>query len=224
MKKTLLLPLLFAAGSTAFGQLYFGGGVGYYFAEADTSVSQLFGAGDPDLDDVAGVIANVGYKVPSNGWHFEFEFQFFEPSSSSSFQASGGQAAAITGTNLGNGQYGTRNDVTNYTLTANIYYDILATMETNWGIYVGGGLGSTYLNQDVTVTGPAGSVSDENHAWLFTYQVLGGISYQPLDHIRFDLAYRYTVPEDGNFTLFAQNVRVKNYEFQSIEFSATFLF
>jgi len=224
MKRTLFPLLLLAVGSTAFGQLYFGGGVGYYFAESDTSVAKLLGGGDPDLDDVAGVIADVGYKMPSNGWHFELEFQFFEPSSSDSFQASGAQAAAITGANLGNGVYSTRNDVTNYTLTANVYYDILATMETNWGIYVGGGLGSNYLNQDVTVTGPGGSVSDEEHAWLFTYQLLGGISYMPVDHIRFDLAYRYTVPEDGNFVLFDQNVRVKNYEFQSIEFSASFMF
>tara|TARA_R100000027_G_scaffold22267_2_gene16138 strand:+ start:2251 stop:2925 length:675 start_codon:yes stop_codon:yes gene_type:complete len=224
MKKSLLLPLLFATGSTAFGQLYFGAGVGYFFPEADTSFTQALGGPNMDPEDGVGGIVNVGYKIPSNGWHFEFEFQYFEPDSNASMQASGAQSAAATGTNLGTGTYNIKNNSDNYTYAVNVYYDVLDSMETNWGIYFGGGLGTTNLNQHVTVRGPNGSVSDSNDKWLFTYQFLGGISYRPVENIRFDLAYRYTVPEDSNFTLFDQNVKVDSYEFQSIEFSASVLF
>lgn len=224
MKKSLLFPLLLATGSTAFGQLYFGAGVGYFFPESDSSISEILGGGSPNPEDGVGGIANIGYKIPSNGWHFELEFQYYEPNSRFTTQATGAQSAAATGTNLGNGTYYTKNLVENYTFVANVYYDILATMETNWGVYFGGGLGSTNLNQKVTVNGPAGSVSDDNNKWLFTYQFLGGISYIPVDHVRFDLAYRYTIPEDSSFSLFNQNVPVDGYNFQSIEFSASILF
>jgi len=97
-------------------------------------------------------------------------------------------------------------------------------METNWGLYLGGGLGAVNLEQDVKVSGPGGSVQDDNNKWLFTYQILVGISYQPIENIRFDLAYRYTVPEDANFTLFNRNVHVEGYEYESIEVSASISF
>jgi len=222
IKNTLLLTLVLASGSTAFGQLYFGAGVGYFFPETDDTLFE--GSAGSGPEDGVGLIANVGYKVPSNGWHFELDFQYFQPDSSFSAQATGAQSAAATGTNLGTGTYGVKGDIDNYTFLAQVYYDVLATMETNWGIYFGGGLGATYIDQTVRVTGPAGSVSDSDDAWLFTYQIMAGISYNPVEHIRFDLAYRYTVPEDENVSIFNQNGRLDGYEFESIEFSASFLF
>ncbi len=224
MKKSLILPLLLATATTGFGQLYFGAGGAYFFPEADTSTSNAFTGGDMDPEDGFGGIANVGYKIPSNGWHFEFEFQYYKPDSEASVTASGAQSAAITGTNLGTGQYNIKTDADNYAFLGNVYYNFLATMETNWGIYMGGGLGAINLVRDVTVTGPGGSVEDDNNKWLFTYQFLAGISYQPIENIRFDFAYRYTIPEDANFTVFNRNVGVDDYEYESIELSASFTF
>ncbi|MEM0966655.1 MAG: hypothetical protein AAGJ81_10950 [Verrucomicrobiota bacterium] len=224
MKKALLLTLTLASGSTAFGQLYFGAGLAYFFPEADNSITNLLGNGNLDPEDGFGGIANVGYKVPSNGWYFEFEFQYYMPDSQISTQATGAQAAAITGSNLGTGLYNSKIDADNYTFLGNVYYDILDSLETNWGLYFGGGLGATNLNQKATVTGPLGTVTDENDKWLFTYQFLTGISYQPLSNIRFDFAYRYTVVEDSNFTLFGRNVGVDDYQFQSLELSASLSF
>jgi|GEM_PF-6699184 opacity protein-like surface antigen len=224
MKNTLILSFALVTGSSAFGQLYFGAGVAYFFPEADTSITQSLGGADLSPEDGIGGIANIGYKIPTNGWHFEFEFQYYQPDSQVTTQATGAQSTALTGTNLGTGTYNTKTSADNYTLMGNVYYDFLATMETNWGIYLGGGLGATNLNQDVKVTGPGGTVSDDNDKWLFTYQVLGGISYQPIENLRFDLAYRYTVPEDSNFTLFNQNVSVDSYDFESVELSASLSF
>lgn len=224
MKKTLILSLLLATGPFAFGQIYFGAGVGYFFPEADSSITNVIGGTQLDPEDGVGAIANVGYKIPSNGWHFEFEFQYYEPDSEVSTQASGAQAAAATGTNLGNGLYRTQIDAKNYAFLGNVYYDVLDSMETNWGIYAGGGLGAVRLEQSAKVRGPAGTVSDENDKWLFTYQLMAGISYHPIENLRFDLAYRYTIPEDANFTLFGRNVPVDSYEYESIEFSASLRF
>lgn len=224
MKKSLLIPVLFAAASTGFGQLYFGAGGAYFFPESDTSTTNAFTGSSMDPEDGIGGIANIGYKVPTNGWHFEFEFQFYKPDSQASVQASGAQSAAITGANLGNGQYNIKSDADNYAFLGNVYYDFLATMETNWGIYLGGGLGAINLDRTVTVTGPTGSVKDDNNKWLFTYQFLAGISYQPIENLRFDFAYRYTIPEDANFTLFNRNVGVDSYEYESIELSASLVF
>ncbi len=224
MKNTLIFSLLLATGTSAFGQLYFGAGAAYFFPEADSSVTNLLAGGSADPEDGVGGIANIGYKIPSNGWHFEFEFQYFNPDSEATTQASGAQAAAVTGSNLGNGTYHIKNDVDNYAFLGNVYYDVLSSMETNWGIYFGGGIGAVYLDQTSRVTGPGGTVSDSNDKWLLTYQFLGGISYFPLENLRFDLAYRYTIPEDANFTLFGRNVPVDDYEYESIELSATLRF
>ena len=224
MKNTLIFSLLLATGTSAFGQLYFGAGAAYFMPESDSSVTNLIAGTKSDPDDTVGGIANIGYKLPSNGWHFEFEFQYFEPDSRATAQASGAQAAAATGTNLGNGTYTIKNEVDNFAFLGNVYYDVLANMETNWGIYFGGGIGAVYLDQTSRVTGPGGTVSDSDNAWLFTYQALGGISYLPLDNLRFDLAYRYTVPDDKTISLYGQNVSADSYEYQSIELSATLRF
>jgi len=120
MKKLLTLPLLLAAASTGFGQLYFGAGGAYFFPEADTSIVSSFGGTNTDPEDGFGGIANIGYKIPSNGWHFEFEFQYYKPESQVSTQATGAQAAAITGSNLGNGTYNVKNDADNYAFLGNV--------------------------------------------------------------------------------------------------------
>lgn len=224
MKKSLLLPLLLATGSTAFGQIYFGAGVGYFFPESDSSITSIISGGESNPEDGIGAIANIGYKVPTNGWHFEFEFQYFEPDSSVTSQATGAQSAAATGSNLGTGTYYTKNNAENYTYALNVYYDVLDSLETNWGLYAGGGIGATNLHQKVRVSGPGGTVSDSNDKWLFTYQFLAGISYEPIEHLRFDFAYRYTLPENSNFTLFNQNVPVDSYDYQSLELSASYMF
>ncbi len=224
MKHTLLISVLLAATSTAYGQLYFGAGVGYFMPESDSSITKILGGGETHPEDGVGGIANIGYKVPSNGWHLELEFQYYEPDSSSSAQLSGAQSAAAIGSNLGNGTYHSKNNVDNYTFLANVYYNVLDSMETNWGIYLGGGLGSTLLDQEVVVTGPAGSVADSNDKWLLTYQFLGGISYLPVEHIRFDLAYRYTIQDNANFTLFNRNVNADAYDYHILELSASFSF
>ncbi len=225
MKKTLiLLPFLFASAATGFGQLYIGAGAAYVFPEADSSVTNIISGDKVDPEDGVGGIANIGYKIPSNGWHFEFEFQYYKPDSQVTTTATGAQSVAATGVNLGNGQYHTKTDADNYAFLGNVYYDFLATMETNWGIYAGGGIGAVNLEQSVKVDGPNGSVSDDNNKWLFTYQFLAGISYLPLENLRFDLAYRYTIPEDANFTLFDRNVAVDSYEYESIELSASLQF
>lgn len=203
MKKSLILPLLLATATTGFGQLYFGAGAAYFFPEAEYDIQGT----DLDANDHVGGIANIGYKIPSNGWHFEFEFQYTRP------DAEGTSPAGKVDV-----------DADNYAYFGNVYYDILATMETNWGIYVGGGLGAVDLQQSVTVTGPNGSVSDDDGDLMFAYQGLAGISYLPLENLRFDLAYRYTATDGGSVSVFGSTASIKDYYYQSIELSASLRF
>lgn len=224
MKKLFTLSAFLVLGTTAYSQLYIGAGPAYFFSEATTSTPAIAGGGGKDQDDGFGGIANIGYKVPSNGWHIEFEFQYFEPSSTFRTQASGAQVQALTGRNLGDGNYVTKVDGNNYTYMGNVYYNILDSMETDWQIIFGGGIGFTNLKQTVRVNGPAGQVRDSDDKWLPTWQVMGGIGWQPLDHLRFDLTYRYTDPKNGNFTIFGNKMSVRDYSFQSVALAATLSF
>jgi len=221
MKKLITLSAFLVLGTTAYSQLYIGAGPAYYFSEATTTATALGGGGGKDRYDGLGGIGHIGYKVPDNGWHIEFEFQYFEPSSTFRTTASGQDVQALTGTNLGNGDYVTKIDGDNYSYMGNVYYNILDSMETDWRIIFGGGIGFTNLKQTVRVNGPAGQVRDSDDKWLFTWQLMSGIGWQPLDHLRFDLTYRYTDPKNGNFNIFNNRMTVKDYSFQSVALSVT---
>jgi len=225
MKKLLAcLSLTLALSATSFGQLYFGAGAGYFWPESDVNVASIIGGGSPDMEDKVGAIAHLGYKLPDNGFHFEFLFQYFETKAEVGVNSTGAASVAATGTNLGNGFYRAKADFTYMSLMGHVYYDILDGMPTDFEITIGGGAGLTEIDQTATVEGPNGRVSGSGDEWVFTWMASAGLNYNVSDHLRIGAVYQYVGYDDANFSPIGTNVPYNGMTTSVVELFATFSF
>ncbi len=85
-------------------------------------------------------------------------------------------------------------------LMANAWYDL--DTGTNFTPYIGGGLGvvNVKFDVDVSLTSPATgrpvSISGDDSAWAFAYQIGAGIGYRLSDSVVIQLGYRFMNTND----------------------------